>query len=61
MIAAQCGKVKREGIHAFFYELRRRKVYRAAAAYAIVGWVIIQVVATVFPYSHCRHGLCEPL
>lgn len=49
MIAAECGKVKREGIHAFFYELRRRKVYRAAAAYAIVGWVIIQVVATVFP------------
>jgi TolB-like protein/Flp pilus assembly protein TadD len=41
--------VKREGIQAFVYELRRRKVYRAAAAYAIVGWVIIQVVATVFP------------
>jgi len=41
--------VKREGIHNFIDELRRRKVYRAAAAYAIVGWVIIQVVATVFP------------
>ena len=41
--------MKREGIYSFFYELRRRKVYRAAAAYAIVGWVIIQVVATVFP------------
>lgn len=41
--------MKTEGIHAFIYELRRRKVYRAAVAYAIVGWVIIQVVATVFP------------
>jgi TolB-like protein len=41
--------VKQEGIHNFIEELRRRKVYRAAAAYAIVGWVIIQVVATVFP------------
>jgi TolB-like protein len=41
--------VKREGIYGFIYELRRRKVYRAAAAYAIAGWVIIQVVATVFP------------
>jgi TolB-like protein/Flp pilus assembly protein TadD len=47
--AAECGGVKREGIYSFFYELRRRKVYRAAAAYAIAGWVIIQVVATVFP------------
>ena len=41
--------MKREGIHAFIDELRRRNVYRAAAAYTIVGWVIIQVVATVFP------------
>jgi TolB-like protein/Flp pilus assembly protein TadD len=42
-------RVKQQGIYAFFYELRRRKVYRVAAAYAIIGWVIIQVVATVFP------------
>ena len=41
--------MKQQGIYAFFYELRRRKVYRVAAAYAIIGWVIIQVVATVFP------------
>lgn len=30
-------------------ELRRRKVYRVAAAYAVVGWLIIQVAVTVFP------------
>lgn len=41
--------MKREGIYAFFSELRRRKVYRAAAEYAIAGWIIIQVVAGVFP------------
>ena len=41
--------MKREGIYGFIYELRRRKVYRAATAYAVGGWVIIQVVATVFP------------
>ena len=41
--------MKREEIYGFIYELRRRKVYRAAAAYAVAGWVIIQVVATVFP------------
>lgn len=41
--------MKLEGIYGFFRELRRRKVYRAAAAYAIGSWVVIQVVATVFP------------
>ena len=33
----------------FFCELRRRKVYRVAAGYAVVGWLLIQVAATVFP------------
>ena len=41
--------MKREGIYAFFRELCLRKVYRAAAEYAIAGWIIIQVVAIVFP------------
>ena len=36
-------------MNAFFSELRRRKVYRVAAAYAVVAWLIIQVAATVFP------------
>ena len=30
-------------------ELRRRRVGRVAGVYAVVGWVAIQVVATVFP------------
>lgn len=32
-----------------FAELRRRKVIRVAAAYAVMGWVIIQVVSDMFP------------
>jgi TolB-like protein/Flp pilus assembly protein TadD len=41
--------MKPDGIYGFVCELRRRKVYRAAAAYAVAGWLIIQVVAIVFP------------
>ncbi|MGH8152695.1 MAG: tetratricopeptide repeat protein [Rhodanobacteraceae bacterium] len=33
----------------FLRELRRHHVFRVAAAYAVVGWVIIQVVAIIFP------------
>ncbi len=30
-------------------ELQRRKVFRVAAAYLVVGWLLIQVAATVLP------------
>jgi len=33
-------------------ELRRRHVYRVAAAYAVVGWLLIQVVTQIFPVFH---------
>ena len=33
----------------FFAELKRRKVYKVAVAYAAVGWLLIQVATTVFP------------
>src|SRR2546423_10843711 len=33
----------------FFGELRRRNVYRVAAAYAVVSWLIIQIAASTFP------------
>ncbi|MEY2577946.1 MAG: eukaryotic-like serine/threonine-protein kinase [Verrucomicrobiota bacterium] len=35
--------------NSFFGELRRRNVYRVAAAYAIVAWLIIQIATQVFP------------
>ena len=33
----------------FIEELKRRNVFKVAVAYAIAGWLIIQIVATVFP------------
>ena len=33
----------------FFGELKRRKVYRVAVAYAVVAWLIIQIATQVFP------------
>ena len=33
----------------FFAELKRRKVYSVAVTYAIVGWLLIQIVTQVFP------------
>src|SRR4051812_28760890 len=34
----------------FFTELRRRKVYRVAAAYAVLAWLLIQIATQVFPF-----------
>src|SRR5215510_10718639 len=34
----------------FFAELKRRNVYKVAVAYAIVGWLTIQVATQVFPF-----------
>jgi len=33
----------------FFAELRRRNVYKVAVAYAVVGWLLVQVTTQVFP------------
>ena len=34
----------------FFAELKRRNVYRVAVAYAVVGWLLMQVATQVFPF-----------
>src|SRR5216110_1979285 len=39
----------RESIN-FFAELKRRNVYKVAVAYAIVGWLLVQVATQVFPF-----------
>ena len=39
----------RESIN-FFSELKRRNVYKVAVAYAVVGWLLIQVATQVFPF-----------
>jgi TolB-like protein len=41
----------------FFAELRRRNVYKVAVAYAVVGWLVMQVAATVVPALHLPEGL----
>ena len=34
----------------FFLEVKRRNVYRAAAAYGVISWLVIQVATQVSPY-----------
>jgi len=33
----------------FFAELKRRNVYKVAVAYAVVGWLVIQIATSTFP------------
>ena len=33
----------------FFAELKRRNVYKVAVAYAVVGWLLVQVATSTFP------------
>ena len=33
----------------FFSELKRRNVYKVAVAYAVVGWLVIQIATSTFP------------
>src|SRR5205085_11072053 len=35
---------------AFFGELKRRNVSKVAVAYAVVGWLLIQIATQVFPF-----------
>src|ERR1700740_3824781 len=41
----------------FFSQLKRRNVYKVAVAYAVVGWLVIQVTATIVPALHLPDGL----
>jgi len=36
----------------FLAELKRRNVYKVAVAYAVVGWLVMQIAATVVPALH---------
>jgi TolB-like protein/Tfp pilus assembly protein PilF len=37
-------------LKSFFIELKRRNVYKVAVAYAVVGWLLIQITTQVFPF-----------
>ena len=41
----------------FFAELKRRNVYKVAVAYAVVGWLAIQVAATIVPALYLPDSL----
>jgi TolB-like protein len=43
-------KARRVNPNKFFAELKRRHVYKIAIAYAIVGWLLIQVATQAFPF-----------
>src|SRR3982074_3982379 len=34
----------------FFAELKRRNVYKVAVAYAVIGWLLVQIATQVFPF-----------
>src|SRR5213082_3246495 len=45
----------------FFTELKRRNVYKVAVAYAVVGWLVIQVSSTVLPTFHAPEWVIQTL
>ena len=44
----------------FFSELKRRNVYKVAVAYAIVGWLLVQVATQVFPFLEIPNWVRSP-
>jgi TolB-like protein/Tfp pilus assembly protein PilF len=45
----------------FFAELKRRNVYKVAVAYAVVGWLVVQVGSTVLPTFHAPEWVVQTL
>ena len=45
----------------FFAELKRRNVYKVAVAYAVVGWLVIQICSTVLPTFHAPDWVMQTL
>jgi adenylate cyclase len=43
----------------FFAELKRRNVYKVAVAYAVVGWLIIQISSTILPTFHAPEWVLQ--
>jgi hypothetical protein len=40
----------RHPMNSFFSELKRRNVYKVAVAYAVVGWLLVQIATQTFPF-----------
>src|SRR5215813_13353719 len=46
---------------AFFYELKRRKVYRVAIAYIVASWALAQGLAQVLPVFEISNSRIRPV
>src|SRR5207244_11450136 len=44
-----------------FTELKRRNVYKVAVAYAVVGWLVVQISAPVLPTFHAPEWVMQTL
>jgi len=52
-------KARRVNPKNFFAELKRRNVYKVAIAYAVVGWLLVQIATQVFRFfeiPNCAAG-----
>ena len=45
----------------FFAELKRRNVYKVAVAYAVVGWLVVQIATGVLPTFHAPEWVAQTL
>src|SRR3954469_20322002 len=45
----------------FSAELKRRNVYKVAIAYAVVGWLVIQIASTILPTFHAPEWVVQTL
>ena len=45
----------------FLAEMKRRNVYKVAVAYAVVGWLVIQISSTVLPTFHAPEWVVQTL
>jgi hypothetical protein len=40
----------------FFAQRKRRNLYKVAVAYAVVGWLLVQIATQVFPFLDSELG-----
>jgi adenylate cyclase len=45
----------------FVGELKRRNIYKVAVAYAIVGWLVLQLSSTVLPTFHAPEWVFQTI
>src|SRR4249919_2437479 len=46
-------------MNSFFRELKRRNVYKVAAGYTVIAWLVVQIASTLLPIFHAPEGLLQ--